>query len=487
MTATNKSIRVRIAPSPTGTLHIGTARTTLFNYLFARHHGGSMILRIEDTDKLRSEAHFTENILTGLAGLGLNWDEGPGAGGDFGPYFQSERDEHYAQALAQLETSEKVYPCFCSEADIQAERQEAEQAGITYVYSQKCRAVSRAEAQERIQAGATPVWRLKVPSKAVIFDDLIRGKIEIQSDLIGDIIIAKRDRGPIYNFAVVIDDVQMQISHVLRGEDHISNTPKQILIYEALGANLPAFGHFPMILAPDRSKLSKRHGATSVAEYLEKGFLTEALVNYLALLGWSAPENREVLTLSELSELFALDQVNKSGAIFDIEKLSWLNGQWIRQLSPDTLLERLSPFFEQKNIAVESFDRDWLLSVLRLVQEKCRLLPELLDQADFLLQTQPAFDSEQTAKAFSLPSAAEVLNSFITGFSGLETWSSENIHHIFEEQKSKLPYKMKEIMWPLRGALTGRLAGADLQESIVLLGQARTLERLSTAVSQLKG
>lgn len=487
MTVTPSPIRVRIAPSPTGNLHIGTARTTLFNYLFARHHGGSLILRIEDTDQVRSQAHFTENILAGLKGLGLSWDEGPDAGGACGPYFQSQRNELYFKALAELEAKNQVYPCFCSEAELQAERQAAEQAGSTYVYSRKCSQLSSAEAQARIAGGATPVWRLRVPSKVVAFDDLIRGRIEIQSDLIGDIIIAKRDRSPIYNFAVVIDDVDMQITHVLRGEDHISNTPKQILIYEAMGADLPAFGHFPMILAPDRSKLSKRHGATSVSEYLDKGFLTEALVNYLALLGWSAPENREVLNLQELCELFDLEQVNKSGAIFDIEKLTWLNGQWLRQLPRETLLERLAPWFEKQGTPTSDFDREWLLAVIGLVQEKCRLLPEILEQADFLLQSALKPDTEQTEKAFALASAPEVLESFAAAFESLNSWDIESLHSVFEQQKSQLPYKMKEIMWPLRAALTGRTAGADLQQSLFLLGQKRCQERLQSALLQLKG
>jgi len=487
MTATPSPIRVRIAPSPTGNLHIGTARTTLFNYLFARHHGGTLILRIEDTDQVRSQAHFTENILTGLKGLGLSWDEGPDVGGNCGPYFQSERNEIYFKALAELEAKQRVYPCFCSEAELQIERQAAEKTGTTYIYSRKCSQLSQAEAQARIASGATPVWRLRVPSKVVAFDDLIRGRIEIQSDLIGDIIIAKRDRSPIYNFAVVIDDVEMKISHVLRGEDHISNTPKQILIYEALGATLPAFGHFPMILAPDRSKLSKRHGATSVGEYLDKGFLTEALVNYLALLGWSAPDNREVLALSELCEFFDLDHVNKSGAIFDIEKLTWLNGQWLRQLPRETLLERLSPWLEKQGTPAADFDQDWLLAVLDLVQEKCRLLTDILDQAAFLLKPELTPDPEQTQKAFELASAKEVLSAFATAFEQLEPWTVETLHTLFEQQKSQLPYKMKEIMWPLRAALTGRTAGADLQQSLFLLGQQRSLERLHLALSQLKG
>lgn len=485
MNSTSSPLRVRIAPSPTGNLHIGTARATLFNYLFARRHGGTLILRIEDTDQQRSEARYTQNILDGLHGLGLSWEEGPGVGGDYGPYFQSERGPLYLEALAELEKNEKVYPCFCSESALQAERQLAEAAGKTYVYSGRCRNLSPESRQARIKAGETPVWRLKVPSKPIIFEDLIRGRIEIHSDLIGDIIIAKRDRSPIYNFAVVVDDVQMRISHVLRGEDHISNTPKQILIYEAMGAPLPAFGHLPMILAPDRSKLSKRHGATSVSEYLEQGFLSEALVNYLALLGWSAPENREILSLEELCTLFDLETINKSGAIFDLEKLTWINGQWIRRLSPASLLQRLQPLMQKAGLDPTYYDPAWLEQVIALVQEKCRLLPEFLEQADFLLQSELRLDPEQTSKAFQLASAAAVLQAFHTAFSQVENWQADAIHAIFEQIKTELPYKTKEIMWPLRAALTGRTAGADLQQSLLLLGREKTLQRLQQASAQI--
>lgn len=479
------SIRVRIAPSPTGNLHIGTARTTLFNYLFARHHGGQLILRIEDTDLQRSQAHFTQNILEGLRGLGLSWDEGPDVGGPYGPYFQSQRTAIYLEALAKLEKNEKIYPCFCTEQELQAERQQAEASGKTYVYSGTCRHLSPEERLSRIQAGEKPVWRLKVPSQSICFEDLIRGPIEIHSDLIGDIIIAKSDRSPIYNFAVVVDDIAMRITHVLRGEDHISNTPKQILIYQALEAPLPAFGHFPMILAPDRSKLSKRHGATSVLEYLEKGFLAEALINYLALLGWSAPQNREILSLEELSTLFHLESINKSGAIFDLEKLTWLNGQWIRRLSPALLLQRLQPFMQQAGLNPADYDSAWLEQVIALVQEKCRVLPDFLEHADFLFWSEPVRNMEQVRQALSLPSASDVLQAFYTALSQLSHWEQAAIEQIVARLKTELPYKTKEIMWPLRAALTGRTAGADLQQSILLLGKEKTLQRLQLTLAQL--
>jgi nondiscriminating glutamyl-tRNA synthetase len=483
MTDLSSAVRVRIAPSPTGNLHIGTARTTLFNYLFARHCGGTLLLRIEDTDQLRSQAAYTDNILAGLKGLGLSWDEGPGVGGAYGPYYQSERMPIYHEALAKLEATEKVYPCFCTEVELQAERQEAEQTGATYVYSGRCRGLAPERAQARMAAGEHPVWRLKVPLKTVAFEDLIRGPIEIQSALIGDIIIAKSDRTPVYNFAVVVDDVQMRITHVLRGEDHISNTPKQILIYEALAVDKPVFGHFPMILAPDRSKLSKRHGATSVSEYLERGFLPEALLNYLALLGWSAPENREVLALEELAELFALEKVNRSGAIFDIEKLTWLNAHWLRRLPVAVLRERLQPVWQSAHVDLPHDSREWLEAVITLVQEKCRLLSDFLPQADFLLQADFQLDLTQVEQAG--PAALDVIQAFMAALMELATWDTPSLQAVFATLKAQLPYKMKEVMWPLRAALTGRTAGPDLHESIRLLGRERTLARLKRAAEHL--
>ncbi|HEY9839201.1 MAG TPA: glutamate--tRNA ligase, partial [Candidatus Obscuribacterales bacterium] len=476
---------VRIAPSPTGNLHIGTTRTALFNYLFARHHGGTFILRVEDTDRERSKHEYTENILSGLKGLGLSWDEGHGAAEPHGPYYQSQRQAIYARYLQQLIEHEKIYPCFCSPAELQAERATAEAAGVTYVYSRKCRKLDTDSVKARLAAGDKKVWRLKVPEHPVVFDDLIRGPINIDAALIGDIIIASGDLTPMYNFAVVVDDIHMIVSHVLRGEDHISNTPKQILIYEALGAKPPLFGHAAMMLAPDRSKLSKRHGATSVQAYLDMGYLPEALVNYLALLGWSAPEGKEILSLSELVEAFDLDHVTKSGAIFDVEKLKWVNTQWLRRLGPEGLWPRLQPLLAAAGHDVSGAPESWWLDTLRLVIDKLVLLPDYLQQCDFLIDAELIYQPAEVEKAFSMASASAVIDAFAAAFEKLESWDYTALQTEFESLKSALPYKPKEVMWPLRAALTGRVSGADLQQSIMLLGRARTLARLKHAQAQL--
>jgi nondiscriminating glutamyl-tRNA synthetase len=482
----NTPVRVRIAPSPTGNLHIGTARTALFNYLFAHHHGGKMILRIEDTDTQRSQAAYTENLLAGLQGLGLNWDEGPGVEGPYAPYFQSERGELYRQALETLIAKGAVYPCFCTEAELQAERQAAETAGVTYVYSGKWRDADPVEVQQRLAAGESHVWRLKVPYKEVVINDLIRGEIRIHTQVIGDFIIAKGDKSSLYNFAVVVDDIHMQITHVLRGEDHISNTPKQILIYEAFEAPLPEFGHMAMILAPDRSKLSKRHGATSLAAYLQMGYLPAALINYLALLGWSPPEGQEKLSLTEMIQLFDIHKVNTSGAVFDVEKLRWLNSTYVRELSPEQLLEALEPYFVAMDRIASGYERDWLLQVVALVQEKLTLLTDFFKEADFLLDDELAYHPELVDKAFAMASAEDVLTRF-RAHATTADWTPEGVHQILETLKSEVSYKMKEIMWPLRAALTGRVAGADLHRSIWLLGREKVCNRVDQALLHLKG
>lgn len=478
------TVRVRIAPSPTGNLHIGTARTALLNYLYAKHHGGTFVLRVEDTDRERSKAAYTENILAGLKGLGLDWDEGPGAEGAHGPYFQSERLEIYQRHLQALLQKGQLYACFCTPEELQAERQQAETAGQTYVYSRKCCQLGTTDVQEKQSQGMNWVYRLKVPAETLVFHDLIRGEIRFETALIGDMIVARQDLSPLYNFAVVVDDLDMQITHVLRGEDHISNTPKQILIYRALGHEPPAFGHAAMMLAPDRSKLSKRHGATSVAEYLQQGYLPEALINYLALLGWSPPEGQEILSLSELCQLFELEQVSKSGAVFDVEKLKWVNGQWIRRLTPEALWQRLLPLVRAQGANLDDHSQDWWLETVQLVQDKLTLLPDYLQQVDFLLQPQLTFQATEVEKAFAMPSAEPVLKALAVALEQVD-WQAEGIHQAFEDLKHQQPFKMKEIMWPVRAALSGRTAGADLQKSILLLGRKACLERIAAALTYL--
>jgi glutamyl-tRNA synthetase len=474
------SVRVRIAPSPTGNLHIGTARTALVNYLYARHLGGTFVLRVEDTDQQRSRQEYTDNILSGLRQLGLSWDEGPEVGGDYGPYAQSERVSIYAEAFQRLKQDDQVYPCFCTPETIQKEREQAEKSGETYVYSGTCKALSKAEVDAQKATGVRYAYRLHVPIETLSFDDLVRGEVTFNTATLGDFIVARQDELPLYNLAVVIDDHAMKITHVLRGEDHISNTPKQILLYRALGATPPVFGHTPMMLAPDRSKLSKRHGATSVDDYIAQGYLPEALLNYLALLGWSpADTQEEIFTLEALASAFELKDVSKSGAVFDVEKLKWMNGQWIRRLSPEALWSRLQPFLAEAQINVDAHPTAWWLETVKLVQDKLVYLPDYLSQCDFLLG-ELVYQADQVSKAFGLPSALPVLEALATELKTV-AWTTASIHEAFESLKQNQPFKMKEIMWPIRAALSGRTSGADLHQSIYLLGQDAVLTRLQEA------
>ncbi|MBI2041919.1 MAG: glutamate--tRNA ligase, partial [Candidatus Nealsonbacteria bacterium] len=330
-----KQVRVRIAPSPTGYLHIGTARSALFNYLFAKHIGGKFILRIEDTDLERSDKKFEEDIIENLTWLGIEWDEF---------YRQSERIETYAKYLEKLLNEGKAYRCFCTEEELEKERQEQVSGGLPQIYSGKCRNLSEEEIKKNLAEGKKSIIRFKSPSKKVKFNDLIRGEVEFDSSLIGDFSIAKDLATPLYNFAVVIDDFEMKISHVIRGEDHISNTPKQILLQEALNFSTPKYGHLPLILGSDRSKMSKRHGSTSVAEYIKEGYLPEAMINFMAFMGWNPGGEKEIYSIDELINDFSVEKIQKGGAIFNIQRLDYINGVYIRQKSLDELAELCQPY-----------------------------------------------------------------------------------------------------------------------------------------------
>jgi nondiscriminating glutamyl-tRNA synthetase len=337
----NSAVRVRFAPAPTGSLHVGGARTALFNYLFARRNGGALVLRSEDTDAARSSPESEHVIQEDLRWLGIEWDEGPDMGGPFGPYRQTERRDRYGLAAARLLEIEAAYLCYCTPEELDAQRVAAEAKGEAPRYSGKCRTLTRAQQTEHEAAGRKPAIRYRMPERDIYVEDIIRGSVHFPAGTIGDFVIIKSDGIAAYNFAVVVDDTEMEISHVLRGDEHLPNTPRQVALYEALEFPLPLFAHVSMILAPDHQKLSKRHGATAVAEYRDQGFLPEALVNYLALLGWSPGDDREFFRIEELGKEFSLDRVSKSPAVFDHAKLRWFNAHYIRAQSPQARAERL--------------------------------------------------------------------------------------------------------------------------------------------------
>ncbi len=347
-------IRVRFAPSPTGSLHIGGARTALFNWFFARHNDGAFVLRIEDTDLERSTGEAARGIVSALRWLGLDWDEGPETGGTYGPYFQSQRLRFYAEAANKLLEQGQAYYCYCTQEELVERRQEAMRAGKAPRYDGRCRLLAQEERTRLEQAGRRPALRFHIPpAGATVVSDAIRGEVAFSHEVLDDFIIMKSNGLPAYNFACVVDDASMKISHVLRAEEHLSNTPRQILIYQALGEPLPVFAHLPMILAPDRSKLSKRHGATSVQEFSEQGFLPEALLNYLALLGWSPEGEEEIMPLSEMVRQFSLERVGKTAAIYDTKKLTWMNGHYLSEIDLDSVVEQAIPFLHQKRLVPE--------------------------------------------------------------------------------------------------------------------------------------
>src|SRR6476646_10489430 len=396
------TIRVRIAPSPTGPLHIGTARTALFNYLYARRVGGTFVFRLEDTDVARSTLANERDILEGLHWLGITWDEGPDVGseGDIGPYApyrQLARMASHTEAAEGLLARDLAYPCFCTPEELDADRKAQEAAKQPPRYVGRCAHLTPAERAAREADGRRGALRFRVGEGVVAFDDIVRGRVEIDvSNLGGDFVIVRADGTPLYHFTVVVDDAAMEISHVIRGEDHLSNTPKHILLFRALGHDVPRFAHLPLILNPDRSKMSKRKSQTAIDDYIAQGFIREALVNYLALLGWSTGTEEEVLTVDEIIERFDLREVHKGGAVFDRERLEWLNGQWIRRLEPDDLVDRLRPFVEAEKVAGRI---DWMPSddelgaLLPIIQERLPTLGAIGDLVGFLWVDEVALDA----------------------------------------------------------------------------------------------
>ncbi len=348
-------VRLRIAPSPTGFLHIGLARAALFNFLFAKKYKGDFVLRIEDTDIERSSPEFDKDIIDSLKWLGIEWTEGPDLGGKYGPYRQRERLDIYKKYLKKLLEEDKAYHCFCSEEELEAQRQYQLSIGENPKYSGKCGRLPKAEIEKYLKEGKPSVIRFRLLSKKVIFHDLVRGKIEFDTGLMGDTVIAKNLDTPLYNFAVVIDDYEMKISHVIRGEDHISNTPKQILLQEALGLPHPVYGHLPLIVGPDRTKLSKRHAATSVSEYKKQGYLPEAIINFIALLGWNPGTEREIYTIPSLTKEFALSGIQRGAAVFNVKRLDFLNGFYIRQKSAEKITELCLPYLVDAGL-IEKID-----------------------------------------------------------------------------------------------------------------------------------
>ena len=489
------AIRVRIAPSPTGPLHIGTARTALFNYLFARHVGGTFLLRLEDTDVARSTEAFERDILDGLHWLGITWDEGPGVAGveeagPYAPYRQMLRLDTYAGAAARLLAGDRAYPCYCTPGELDADRRAQEAAKQAPGYVGRCAALTPEERAAREAEGRRPVTRFRVRPGVVGWNDLVRGRVEIDtSNLGGDFVIVRADGTPLYHFTVVVDDAAMEISHVIRGEDHISNTPKHILLFEALGHAVPAFGHLPLILNPDGTKMSKRKSQTAVADYIAQGFVREALVNYFAFLGWSPGTEEEVFTLGELEQRFELEKVQKGGARFDRERLEWVNGQWIRRLDDDDLIGRLLPFVEAARVAGQ-IDRQpsegELRALLPIVRERLPTLAAIVDLVGFLwveeIDVDPAtivpkrWDATTTLDGLTAAREAIAAHDAVT-------WEADELEPPLRALAEARGWKAGDLFMAIRVATTGRTATPPLFDTLVALGRERTLSRLETAIA----
>jgi glutamyl-tRNA synthetase len=472
-------IRTRIAPAPTGPCHVGIARTAFFNYLFTRKHRGTFIMRLEDTDVARSRKEFEEDIYNGLRWLGMNWDEGPDIGGDYGPYRQSERKEIYQAYLRKLIEAEHVYPCFCTPEELEEERKNRLKLKLPPRYSGKCARLSKQD-QEAAKAQGKPFsMRFRMPEKKIAFDDMIRGKVEFDGADIGDFVVVRPNGDFIFHLSNVVDDIEMKITHVIRGEDHISNTPKHIALAEAMGATPPRYGHIPLILNPDRSKMSKRKDPTSVSMYRQRGYLPEAMVNFLALIGWSPGTEREVFSLDELIETFSIESVNLAGAIFDIEKLNWLNGCYIRNLPPEKLQERLSPY-------LPGTDPNYLGQIIPLIQERLKRLDEASALTDFFFRDELEYDSAfLVAKKHSVEESKTALQEVLARLSDLPEFSVEALETTLRRLVEELGWLTGPLFMMIRVAVTGSTATPPLFQTMSVLGKERCLARIRRAIEKL--
>jgi glutamyl-tRNA synthetase len=479
-------VRVRFAPSPTGALHVGGARTAIYNWAFARRTGGVFILRIDDTDPERSTEANTKQILRSLEWLGLDWDEGPEVGGAFGPYFQTERGPNYVAALEHMKENGTAYPCFCSAEVLAAKREAARTSEGARGYDRTCRGLGEPAVAKRIAAGESHVWRLAVPEHRgdIVVADAIRGDMVFPATAMDDYILARADGTPTYNFATVVDDADMQITHVIRGDDHISNTPRQILVYEALGRPVPVFAHLSMIYGADGKKLSKRHGATSVEAFRDQGYLPETLLNYLALLGWSLDGETTIVSADVLKSQFSLQRVSKNPAIFDFEKLEWMNGSYIREMAPDAFAARMFPWLEQAGLAPAgdlAARPDWYRELAPLVAERTKLMPEVLPLVRFLFADELEIAPEAAERTLGLPGTSSILAAVAETLQPVVDWSAGAIEEALRSVPERLETKPKTVFQAVRVAVTGSPVSLPLFESIALLGRERTLERLEAA------
>lgn len=486
-----KEVRVRIAPSPTGPAHIGTARTALFNYLFAKQNNGKFILRIEDTDLQRSEQRWTDEVIDQLKWLGIEWDEGPDIGGEFGPYKQSQRLDIYKNYLEKLLAENKAYYCFCTEEELEAKRQDQMSRGLAPKYDGTCAHLTDAVVEKNMAEGKSSVIRFRVENKKVKFNDLIRGEVEFDAGLLGDVVVAKDMNTPLYHFAVVVDDFLMKISHVIRGEEHLSNTPRQVLLQEALDFDKPIYAHLPLMLNPDKSKMSKRQGDVAISDYHRNGYLPEALINFMVLLGWNPGTEKEMFTMSQLEKEFSIERVQKAGAVFNIQRLEFLNGLYIREKSIEKLAELCVPYLKEAGLlVVGQVSENKLQEIVEVSKTRMKKISDIVLISDFFFQDKLIFDKDllhwkeagDSATKDSLMYSGKIL-------SDLKKWELKNLEEELFAAAEKFniekgyPEKNKGyLLWPLRVALSGKDSSPNPFEIAYILGKEKTLKKIQQAI-----
>ena len=486
----NQMIRVRYAPSPTGYPHVGNIRTALFNWLFARHHGGSFIVRIEDTDVARKTEGAVETILDGLRWLGLDWDEGPGVGGKYGPYFQSQRLDKYHEIAQQLIAQGDAYYCYCSPQRLKEMRAEQVRLKQPPGYDRCCRELSQEERAEKEAEGVTPVVRFKAPLEGQTrFNDLIWGDVVFENNTLDDFVMLKSDGYPTYHLANIVDDHFMEISHVIRAEEWLSSTPRHVLMYRALGFEPPNFAHLPMLLGADRSKLSKRHGAVSVTEYYEQGYLPEAMINFLALLGWSLDDKTEILSRRELIDNFSLERVSRTAAVFNQDKLNWMNGVYIRGLTAAEFYEAVEPYLMMDKSAGEAVicNEEYVRNILPLVHERARTLAEVAGLAQFFFEDELDYAPDLLiGKGMSRESTTAALKTTQQRLDELKAFDNDPLEALLRPLAVELGLKTGQLFGALRTAVTGRTAAPPLFQTMAVLGKERCLKRIEAALDKLE-
>lgn len=484
-----QQLRVRFAPSPTGPFHIGGARSALFNWLLARKEGGKLILRIEDTDLERSTRESEENIKASLRWLGIEWDEGIDMGGEYGPYRQTERLDIYRQYTQQLLDEGHAYHCYCTEEELDAERQAQMDKGENPHYSGRCRDLGHADRERFIAEGRKPTVRFRVPdNQQIIFKDLVRDTVSFESNGVGDFVIVKSDGIPVYNYAVVLDDALMKITHVIRAEEHLSNTPRQILLYQALGLPLPKFGHISLILGKDRSKMSKRHGATSVEQYKNLGYLPEGIVNFLALLGWSPIGEEEIFSTEELIQEFSMDRVAKNPAVFDVDKLNHINAHYIKQANPEFITELALPHLRAAGFIGEELTaahHQWLVKVVAELQGYISYAAQITEHIDVFFNDDINFENQEAHEIMKDADIPKVMEAFKAKLAALEPVEPAAVQAILKGITKELKLGGKKVYMPVRIAITGKMHGPELINLIPLIGKERTLARMDCLLAKI--